>query len=65
MSMRTLLEINHDCLPKDGDELLVWAESMYNVLVSNNTHYLPDGVTHYGMRHHTDKLPAELVPTEV
>ena len=57
MSNRTMLEINHDLTPRNDEELLRWARSMQHYLSSGNPSLLPDGVTWFGMRHHSSDCP--------
>lgn len=57
MSNRSLLEINHDFAPRSGRDLERWAERMLMYLGSGDPACLPDGVTWFGMRHHTTPCP--------
>lgn len=57
MSNRTMLEINHDFTLRNDDQLLAWAKAMDRYLASGDPELLPDGVTWFGMRHHTDDCP--------
>ncbi len=57
MSNRTLLEFNHDYSPRGDAELLEWAKQLDYYLASGNPELLPDGVTWFGMRHHTTECP--------
>jgi hypothetical protein len=59
MSNRTLIEINHDYLPRHGDEeeLLNFAKSIRSALASTQGEKLPRGVTWVHQRHHTDPCP--------
>jgi hypothetical protein len=56
MSNRTMLELNHDCCPRE-DELLEWARALRLYMRSGDPEKLPDGVTWFGMRHHSDPCP--------
>ena len=55
MSNRTMLEINHDYAPRYGDELEEWAKRLRMYLSSGDPKDLPDGVTFFGSRHHSQK----------
>ncbi len=55
MSNRTMIEINHDTTPNSDKELLVWAKQMQQYLSSGNPRLLPNGVTWFGMRHHSSE----------
>lgn len=58
MSNRTMLEINHDYSPHYDDEsLLKWARQMRAYLSSGDPKLLPNGVTWFGMRHHSEECP--------
>lgn len=57
MSNRTMLEINHDTTPHGDAEILAWGKAMVAYLSSGQPTQLPDGVTWFGMRHHTDDCP--------
>lgn len=56
MSNRTLIELNHDFCPKEEDRAK-WANQLVQYMTSGDEKYLPDGVTFYGMRHHSDPNP--------
>lgn len=56
MSNRSMLEINHGRTPRDG-ELVDWALKIVKYLQSGNPSDLPQGVTWFGMRHHSEKCP--------
>lgn len=53
MSNRTMLEFNHDFAPRRGEELQLWAERLLMYLSSGDPALLPEGVTWFGMRHHS------------
>jgi hypothetical protein len=53
MSMRTLVEINHDYVPKNED-LRDWAYQIAQYMRSGDKKYLPDGVIWIEMKHHSD-----------
>ena len=57
MSNRTMLEINHDTTPYTDEQKKQWVEEMCGYLSSGDPYYLPNGVTWFGMRHHSDKCP--------
>ena len=57
MSNRTMVEINHDTTPHTEAEKKAWVQAMCNYLSSGNPRDLPDGVTWFGMRHHTSDCP--------
>jgi len=57
MSNRTMLEINHDTTPHGHDEIVRWAKAMVQYLSSGDPKLLPNGVTWFGMRHHTTNCP--------
>lgn len=60
MSQRSLIEINHDYpLGKTDVELLAWAKKMQNYVRSGHKDELPDGVTLFWRRHHSDPCPFE------
>jgi len=53
-----MLEFNHDaCPPEDEQQLLNWAKQLRWYLCSGNALLLPPGVTHFGMRHHSEPCP--------
>jgi hypothetical protein len=58
MSNRTLVELNHDCCPRE-EELLEWAKAMRNYMSSGDKRKLPNGVTFKHMRHHSEPDPME------
>ena len=53
MSMRSMLEINHDFSPYTDEEKEKWLKSMLAYFACGNPKHLPEGVTWFGMRHHT------------
>jgi len=57
MSNRTMLEINHDTTPHTQEERERWVEAICHYLGSGDPKYLPQGVTFFGMRHHTQPCP--------
>lgn len=57
MSNRTMLEINHDTTPRGDAERAEWVIAMCNYLTSANPKDLPQGVTWFGMRHHSEDCP--------
>jgi hypothetical protein len=56
MSNRTLVELNHDCCPREGD-LIKWARAMKTYMSSGDPRELPQGVTLKHMRHHSEPDP--------
>ena len=56
MSNRTMVEINHDYYPSPGDEQ-AWLINMLAYMRSINPRNLPDGVTFFNLRHHSDPCP--------
>lgn len=57
MSNRTMLEINHDTTPHTEAEKDRWLRGMLHYLSSGDPESLPDGVTWFGMRHHSNECP--------
>lgn len=58
MSNRTLVELNHDCCPRDDDaSLLNWARKMRTYMSSGDPKELPQGVAFKHMRHHSEPCP--------
>jgi hypothetical protein len=49
-----MLEINHDYTPYTKQEKMDWIERICYYLSSGNPSLLPNGVTWFGMRHHTE-----------
>lgn len=60
MSNHTMFEINHDTTPHTDAELITWAKQFQQYLSSGDIKLLPQGVTWFGMRHHTEPC---LLPT--
>lgn len=60
MSIRTLVELNHDHCPDIGDKtaMLVWARFMADYMRLGKKEYLPRGVTFVSRRHHSEPEPA-------
>lgn len=56
MSQRTMLEFNHDFCPTD-DTAKEFAASLVRYMRSGDAQWLPDGVTFFGMRHHSSPCP--------
>lgn len=60
MSNRTLIELNHDFCPSNDDaEVLKWAHKMRLYIISGDKNHLPNGVTFFWRRHHSDPCPFE------
>jgi hypothetical protein len=57
MGNRTMIEINHDFYPKTQSEQMAWLGNILAYLRSGNPRVLPDGVTFFNMRHHSDNCP--------
>ncbi len=62
MSNRTMVEINHDYYPHGELEEMAWLVNMLAYLRSGNPRNLPDGVTWFGMRHHSEPCPLGAPP---
>ena len=56
MSNRTLVELNHDYCPSEGD-LIKWARKMKNYMSSGDPAELPQGITFKHTRHHSEPDP--------
>jgi len=56
MSNRTMIEINHD-YPPDRRDAIAWVDKMLAFYASGDPRELPDGVTFFGTRHHSDPCP--------
>lgn len=66
MSNRTMLEFNHDLMPsasfaapgtrahRDREQ---WAINLLTYFQTGDVDYLPNGVTWFGIRHHSDACP--------
>jgi hypothetical protein len=52
MSFRSMLEVNHDKFPDE-----TWLEKLREYMRSGNPQSLPDGVTFFYQRHHSDPCP--------
>lgn len=52
MSNRSMVEINHDYSIDAA-----WLDKMRRYINSGNPACLPDGVTYFGMRHHSEPCP--------
>lgn len=52
-----MLEINHDRYPYTEAEQQAWLVNMQAYLRSGNHRNLPDGVTFFNRRHHSDPCP--------
>ena len=52
-----MLEINHDYYPNSEREEQAWLVNMLAYLRSGNPRCLPDGVTFFNMRHHSEDCP--------
>lgn len=61
MSNRTLVELNHDYCPPEGD-LIRWAQAMAAYMRSGDPACLPQGVTFKHMRHHSNPCPIDDSP---
>lgn len=59
MSNRSLLEFNHDQVPRTAQGLLEWAEMLQIYLTSGDKDFLPNGVEFKHMRHHSEPCPVE------
>ncbi len=59
MSQITMLEINHDTTPHGDEEILAWGRQMVAYLSSGDAKKLPQGVTWFGRRHHSEDCPLE------
>lgn len=57
MSNRSMLEFNHDCCPSAPEDKIKFAECIFRFLRGGDAENLPDGVTWFGTRHHSDKCP--------
>lgn len=57
MSNRSMLEFNHDKTPSTDDELFWWAKNLQLYLRSGDYTDLPDGVTFFNCRHHSEDCP--------
>lgn len=57
MSNRSMLEINHDHTPYKEEDKKIWLEKMMAYLACGNPKILPEGVTWFGMRHHSEPCP--------
>jgi hypothetical protein len=57
MSNRTMVEINHDYYPGSKGEEDAWLINMLAYLRSGNPRNLPDGVTFFNLRHHSERCP--------
>jgi len=57
-----MLEINHDTTPFTEDEKEEWLRKMLNYLSSGDPTTLPDGVTWFGKRHHSEECPLGTPP---
>lgn len=57
MSNRTLIEINHDYTPHTPAEKATWVDAIERYLNSADPRCLPDGVTFFNFRHHSDECP--------
>lgn len=58
MSNRTMLEFNHDFAPLNNPiNLEQWAMKLRRYLRSGDPTELPEGVTYFGMRHHSEPCP--------
>lgn len=58
MSNRSMLEFNHDKIPQDLHESIGWADKLLAYLRTGDATCLPDGVTFFRQRHHSE--PCEL-----
>lgn len=54
MSNRTMVELNHDLYPHTPAGEQAWLANMLCFLRSGNPRNLPDGVTFFKMRHHSE-----------
>lgn len=57
MSNRSMLEFNHDYYPNGKKEEEWFFQSILRYMRSGNAVDLPQGVTWFGMRHHSDPCP--------
>jgi hypothetical protein len=59
MSIRTLVEINHDYCPFTDEECLVYGRAFAAYMRSGDERELPTGVVFKYLRHHKTKDPME------
>ncbi len=57
MSNRSMLEFNHDAVPHDFVTAAAWADKLLAYLRTGDPTLLPDGVTFFNQRHHTEECP--------
>lgn len=59
MSIRTLVELDHDYCPnpRDDEQLLKWARGVAKFMISRDEKSLPTGVERKWSRHHSDPCP--------
>ena len=57
MSIRSMLEFNHDYVPRGSQEEAEWLEKLLLYLSSGDPKHLPRGVTWFNVRHHSDRCP--------
>lgn len=63
MSNRTIVELNHDYCPRDdARELIKWALQMRYYMGNAEPAYLPNGVTFFHYRHHSEPCPLKPQP---
>jgi hypothetical protein len=59
MSIRTLIELNHDYCPQTPTDIVAFADSIAAYMSSGDKSLLPKGVTFKWSRHHSDLCPIE------
>lgn len=57
MSLRSMLEFNHDQIPQDYITAVAWADKLLAYFRSGDKKMLPQGVTFFNMRHHSEACP--------
>ena len=59
MSQCSMVELNHDLCPSAFDDaaLLAFGRAMASYMRSGDPRELPDGVTYFWRRHHSDPCP--------
>lgn len=62
MSNRTMLEINHDYCPHTLQECAAFGKAIGTYLATGDPSHLPQGVTFFHMRHHSEPCPLGDLP---
>jgi len=57
MSNRSMLEFNHDLIPQDTTSAITWADKLLAYLRNSDVKLLPNGVTFFHQRHHSEECP--------